>query len=222
MDFNGNGVVIENDFFHTLLRYKLPFTREEIHEFFESESYFKRRGNGTMDYETFKKIFFPKRSGDEADDNEMEEELKFDAKDDDLMKSDIIAKRMMKIEMQIKERFSNNWTSVRKAFLDMDKDYDGFINSEDIATYFGKGDKKLDYRDLRMLIKNRDSKRRGLIDFKDFCRWMGNSIEPSEGFYFRHDSFRNPNYDLNQIKSERNQKNKDKIIESIVNKNLVK
>lgn len=41
-------------------------------------------------------------------------------------------------------------------------------------------------------MKNRDARRIGEIDFKDFCKWMGTVIEPSEGFYFRHDSVKNP------------------------------
>ena len=37
----------------------------------------------------------------------------------------------------LKERFSNNWDSVRKAFLGLDTDYDGFITVEDILRNFG-------------------------------------------------------------------------------------
>lgn len=47
------------------------------------------------------------------------------------------------------------------------------------------------------MLKNRDSKRQGKIDFKDFCKWMGTAIEPCEGFYFRHDSVKNPLYENN-------------------------
>jgi hypothetical protein len=37
----------------------------------------------------------------------------------------------------LKEKFSNNWDSVRKAFLGLDTDYDGFITVEDILRNFG-------------------------------------------------------------------------------------
>jgi hypothetical protein len=50
----------------------------------------------------------------------------------------------------------------------------------------------VDFKDLETLLKNRDSYKRGKLDFKDFCKWMGTTIEPCEGFYFRHDSVRNP------------------------------
>ena len=90
----------------------------------------------------------------------------------------------------IKSKFQNNWISVRKAFLDMDQDYDGFLTVEDLAKFLGSGTVNL--RDLEVLLKNRDTKRKGKLDFKDFCRWMGPAIEPCEGFYFRHDSVKNP------------------------------
>ena len=37
----------------------------------------------------------------------------------------------------MKDKFSNNWDSVRKAFLGLDTDYDGFITVEDILRNFG-------------------------------------------------------------------------------------
>lgn len=102
-------------------------------------------------------------------------------------------------------------------------DYDGFITAEDIARQFGKDNQKLDFRDLRTLIKNRDSKRKGKIDFKDFCKWMGGAIEPSETFYFRHDSVRNPQYEDNLIKQTKsNGDSREKVMKNIMNSNLMK
>lgn len=59
MDFNGKGVVYENDFFKTLVIYRLPFSQEELSEFFAKEKIFKQRSDGGMDFELFKKVFFP-------------------------------------------------------------------------------------------------------------------------------------------------------------------
>ena len=100
-----------------------------------------------------------------------------------------MADRIRLIENAIRGKFSNNWTSVRKAFLDVDQDYDGFITAEDIAKFYGAS---ADFKDIQTLVKNWDSKKQGKVDFKDFCRWMGTAIEPCEGFYFRHDSVKNP------------------------------
>ena len=104
---------------------------------------------------------------------------------------EIIQERLKRLERLLKVRFSNNWDSVRKAFLDLDTDYDGFITVEDILRYFGQ-EKDLDYNDLKKLIRDKDSKKIGKIGYTDFSKWVGNTIHLSEGFYFRHDSVKNP------------------------------
>ena len=50
---------------------------------------------------------------------------------------ELIIQRLKKLEKQLKEKFSNNWDSVRKAFLGLDTDYDGYITVEDILRNFG-------------------------------------------------------------------------------------
>lgn len=44
---------------------------------------------------------------------------------------------MRKLENFLKDKFAKVWVSVRKAFLDLDTDHDGFISVEDIIRYFG-------------------------------------------------------------------------------------
>jgi Ca2+-binding EF-hand superfamily protein len=70
------------------------------------------------------------------------------------------------LEKQLKEKFSNNWDSVRKAFLDLDSDYDGFITVEDILRNFGQGGGRgqemknsggINFNDLKKLIMEKDS-----------------------------------------------------------------
>ena len=43
IDFSGKGYITEEDFFNTLLIYKLKYSREELKEFFDRENSFKRR-----------------------------------------------------------------------------------------------------------------------------------------------------------------------------------
>jgi len=168
------------------------------------------------------KSFFPHSFIGEEQEEE-KDEINFEQISDDKVKSDILVARMKKIEELLRQKFSNNWTSIRKAFLDIDMDYDGYITAEDIARQFGKDNKKLDFRDLRTLIKNRDSKRKGKVDFKDFCRWMGGAIEPSETFYFRHDSLKNPQYEENLVKQNKSSGESKKIVsDKIMNSNLMK
>jgi Ca2+-binding EF-hand superfamily protein len=74
----------------------------------------------------------------------------------------------------IKDKFANNWVSVRKAFLDLDTDYDGFVTVEDLLRFFG--DKEFDFSDLKKLIFDKDSKKLGKISYSDFSKWMGGVI----------------------------------------------
>ena len=97
----------------------------------------------------------------------------------------------MKLENKLKMKFSNCYESVRKAFLALDTDYDGYINVEDILKYYGN-ETELNYNELKKLMIDKDSKKLGKINYSDFSKWLGNAIHMSEGFYFRHDSKKNP------------------------------
>lgn len=154
-------------------------------------------GGGKMDVDSFKRTFFPQYfqveddyksddCGDEADDKKSSHS------------QEAIVGRLAKLEHLIKVKLASNWGSVRKAFLDLDSDYDGFVTVEDILRVLGGGgDEKLDFKDLTKLIVDKDQKREGKISYTDFSKWLGGVIQQSEGFYFRHDSHKNPQYDKN-------------------------
>lgn len=95
------------------------------------------------------------------------------------------------MEDKLKIKFSSCFESVRKAFLSLDQDYDGFITIEDILKYFGN-EKDLNFHDLEKLIGERDSTGKGRINYADFSKWLGSAIHMPEGFMFRHDSVKNP------------------------------
>ena len=42
--------------------FKLPFTKEELSDYFKSERIFNQRSDEGMDFEQFKKAFFPFRA----------------------------------------------------------------------------------------------------------------------------------------------------------------
>lgn len=91
---------------------------------------------------------------------------------------------------------SENYQTVRKAFLALDKDFDGAVTIEDFLHYFGT--EPLEYEDLQKLLCVKDRNGKGRIDFTDFGKWFGSAIHKSEGFYFRHDSkMVNPPFNLN-------------------------
>jgi hypothetical protein len=73
--------------------------------------------------------------------------------------------------------------------------------------YFG--DENIDGLDLQKLflekgrlIKNFSkaksdmSESNAVLNCSDFTRWVGESIHQREGFYFRHDSIKNPKFEL--------------------------
>ena len=49
------------------------------------------------------------------------------AGNDEKKMQEVIVGRIKTIDNLLKDKFSSQWRSVRKAFLDLDKDHDGFI-----------------------------------------------------------------------------------------------
>jgi len=130
---------------------------------------------------------------------------------------------MKEIEEVLRKRLSSNWVSVRKAFLDLDEDYDGFVTAEDFAKLVGgsSGSSKFDFNLLKMLTKMKNSRIEPKINYTEFCKWFGADIEPSESFYFRHDSHKNPQYDKNVQKTQLQYAGGQKKIREIIsNSNL--
>jgi hypothetical protein len=62
---------------------------------------------------------------------------------------------LKKVDSYIKEKFSNFWISVRKAFLDLDFNHDGLIEVEDIMRFFGP-DADFSFKDLKKLMIEKD------------------------------------------------------------------
>ena len=183
IDFSGKGYITEEDFFSTLLIYKLKYSVEEIKEFFDRENSFKRQIDKNkigMNFEIFKRCFFPS------------EVLRYESPVKRMMKAhdgldtvnnDVEAKlKLKRLEEVLKGKFEKNWISVRKAFLDLDLDYDGYIKPEDIARYFQNESNRIDFNILKHLVMHKDRRKRGKLDYTDFCKWLGCSIEPSAGF----------------------------------------
>lgn len=202
LDFSGLGFVTKQAFLESIIiKQKVHFTEDQFNAFFNGYNLFLE-GDG-ISLDTFKKIFFPQlylvqEDKDDAEDikaNEMRSAL--DKHKDDQPK--IIENRINALETAIKQKFSNQFDSVRKAFLSLDGDYDGFITVEDLLKVIGRtGD--LQYADLQKLLMDKDSSKKGKMGYSDFSKWLGGVIQMSEGFYFRHDSLKNPAFELQQDK----------------------
>ena len=213
IDFSGKGYITEEDFFNTLLIYKLKYSREELKEFFDRENSFKRRISKDkvgMNFEIFKRCFFPSEAL--RYENPMKRMVKAHDGHDTVNNDDEAKSKLKSLEVILKSKFEKNWVSVRKAFLDLDLDYDGYIKPEDIARYFQNESNRIDFNVLKHLIMHKDRSKRGKLDYTDFSKWLGSSIEPSAGFWFRHDSIKNPQYELNLEKVIKKHANSSNVV----------
>jgi len=208
MDYEGVGIIPREAFLKSMACAKSGFTSDELVDFVML--LFPEAG---LTFDSFKKTFFPHLYLINDDAEESDEERRDHKEKRELLKNqekqpEIIVDRLKKLERLLKERFSNNWDSVRKAFLGLDSDYDGYITVEDILRHFGNqgqagSENNFNFNDLKKILIEKDSSRRGKLGYADFSKWVGNSIHQSEGFYFRHDSVRNPDYEGAKAKRER-------------------
>jgi uncharacterized protein YneF (UPF0154 family) len=199
LDFTGLGYVAEDVFLNSyLVRERLPFSKDQVQEYFKSNNLFAAGTKG-LDFDTFKKNFFPNHYLVAEDKDDADDKQAFFNRqqiDTNIEKQpEIIEDRLQRLEAKLKTKFSNCYESVRKAFLALDTDYDGYITVEDILKYFGN-EPDLNYNDLKKLMIDKDAKKQGRIGYSDFSKWLGSAIHMSEGFVFRHDSVKNPFYEM--------------------------
>ncbi len=117
-----------------------------------------------------------------------------------------VVEKVKVLERELKQKLASNFNSVRKAFLELDEKHIGYITAEEIAKFLGAStQKRFDYTLLEILIKMRTTNLGTRVYYKDFCAWLGSTVEPTEGYYFRHDSMKNPQYELNMQKSRESQ-----------------
>ncbi len=74
---------------------------------------------------------------EQSDDDRQAKKNKEDLNNNKGKQKEIITDRLKKLEKILKDKLSSNWESVRKAFLALDSDYDGYITVEDILRHFG-------------------------------------------------------------------------------------
>ena len=113
-----------------------------------------------MDFDTFKKIFFPHLyvvADDPGSEDEKQARVtKSELRHNKEQQPAVIFARIEKLEKVMRLKLSSCYESVRKAFLALDTDYDGYITVEDIMRFFGN-EKDINYLDLKKLITDKDS-----------------------------------------------------------------
>lgn len=121
-----------------------------------------------------------------------------------------LKRKLEDLEKALKAKLGLNYNNVRKAFLDLDKSSKNHIAAVDLAEFLKSGvtangddevgESVVDFTLLETLIRVRTKQDSTDISYGNFCRWLGQDIQTKEAFYFRHDSYRNPQYDLNMQK----------------------
>lgn len=118
------------------------------------------KGELGLSFDTFKKIFFPGHYQVQEDGDDVEEKRAFDFRHQLQTNMDqqhiLLQKRLLALEQKLKNKFSSCFESVRKAFLELDRDRDGYITIEDLLKYFDN-DKELNYYDLKKLMTDKDT-----------------------------------------------------------------
>jgi Ca2+-binding EF-hand superfamily protein len=211
MDFSGLGYVTKQAFLESIvIKEKVSFNLEQFQTFFNVYNLFSEGTNG-VSLDTFKKIFFPQLylvQEDKDDSEEMKaKEMRQQIDNNRAEQPKLIEQRIKDLEIKIKLKFSNQFDSVKKAFLSLDSDYDGYVTAEELIKIIGSGDTR--FADLSKLVMDKDTTKTGKLNYTDFSKWLGGVIQMSEGFYFRHDSSKNPQCErFNEIQGQL--KNKDK------------
>jgi hypothetical protein len=155
LDFTGRGYILEEDLLNKYLLDRVKISREDGQLCIKMFNMFNNKDVSRTDvppdgmtFDTFKKTFFPHLcivvEDNQSDDEKAAKKNKDQLKNNQKMQPEIIEKRIKVLEDMIKQKFANNYVSVREAFLHLDADYDGFITVEDILRHF-KPEDKIEY-----------------------------------------------------------------------------
>ena len=113
-----------------------------------------------MIFDTFKKTFFPHLHQTfnivEMMNNEEYDSIREKITTRKMKEPEYVKDQLKKLDQFLRDKLANNYISVRKAFLDLDMDHDGYISVEDIMKSFGLLN-ELNINDLKKLIKDKDS-----------------------------------------------------------------
>jgi len=79
-----------------------------------------------------------------------------------------------------------------------------------------------DFTLLEILIKLKTKNKSDRVSYSDFCSWLGSTIEPTEAFYFRHDSKKNPQYEVSILKTQDKYAVNKKVVSDIITRTNMK
>ena len=144
-----------DDLVDSKLAFRLPLTKSELSLFLRHETVFRRKSQ--LDFDTFCRSLFPVLSKTHtgvadrgASESSSEDDksthsavtssynLSFGASSIGAsLRSHQIAANVRKLDKELKEKLSHHFVGVRKAFLELDQRYSGYITAQDLAKFLG-------------------------------------------------------------------------------------
>lgn len=204
LDFVGKGYIMEGDILSSPIMGRLRYGRQDVQSCFKMLNLFNHASQAAMRdgvpsngmaYNRFRETFFPQlhilQEENQSDEDREVFEAALEFTQNRETQPEVIEKRIKDLEKHIKAKIANNYFQVRKAFLALDTDFDGFITVEDLLRYMGHNE-KVNFDDMKKLIMDKDPTKTGRLGYTEFSKWMGGTIHQTAGFYFRHDSSKNP------------------------------
>lgn len=91
------------------------------------------------------------------------------------------------LEQTIIDKIKFQWKTIRKAFIDLNKQKNGYINPEELRFYFKHWGLQLKEEQFQQIFDKFDYDKDGKISYKDFHKTIGSEIHPGEILYFRQD-----------------------------------
>lgn len=83
------------------------------------------------------------------------------------------------------EKIKTQWKTIRKAFIDLNKEKSGFIEPKELLFYLFYWGFNLTSDQFQQVFSQFDYDGDGRISYKDFHKTIGSEIHPGENLYFR-------------------------------------
>lgn len=135
IDFSGKGEIVEDDIINFYKKFHLDYTDEQIKDYLRKYSLLT--DDGKIDKAMMAKVYYGHHFRNNFETPGLVTAVANSASNKELTSKSlselntVVTHRLKRIESMIKTKISSNWNQVRKAFLDIDNDYDGYITAKD-------------------------------------------------------------------------------------------
>lgn len=169
IDFKGKGTIYEDDLVNYYKKFHFDYTDEEIKDYMNRHNLIA--SDGKLDKAAMARTYYGHHFRNNFEtpglvSAVLKQQEEQNLNEESMHKiNNVVSERLKRIENVIKTKLSSNWDQIRKAFLDIDTDYDGFVTVNNLTDLcYGA----FDLEEMKMLMKCRGSGKDYKIDFKKF------------------------------------------------------